>query len=141
MQSETHLLAVKLAKEILEYDRLEKDAKEQKEKLKNDLTTLCNSVYPENFIENKWELKEIEASINLALNPMKVIDNRTGVALKPEQRQAIAVHLADKYCTVDINVKEAQLSVESDKSLKAVLNSHHASIIQETRWDVKRIKK
>lgn len=141
MEQNATVLAQDLAKKILEYDALEKEAKEQKEKLKNELSSICNSVYPEYFIENKWELPEVGASINLALNPMKVIDSRTGEGLKPEQRQAIAVMLEDKYCTVDMNVKEIQLSMEIDKALKTVLKNNHASIIQETRWDVKKLKK
>ncbi len=133
-------LAAKYAFKILALDKIEKDAKDEKDKLKEELTALCNSVFDEQFQDGSWELPEAEAVVKLALNPHKVIDTRSGKPLEPKARQDIAMHVADKYCVVDLNVREIQASVEHDKQLKKVLNNHHLQIIQETRYDVKKLK-
>jgi hypothetical protein len=133
-------LASKLAFQILSLDKIEKDAKAEKEKLKEDLTALCNSVYDDEFQNGSWELPEADAVVKLALNPHKVIDTRSGKALDPKTRQDIAMHVADKYCVVDLNVREIQASLEHDKQLKKVLQNNHLQVVQETRYDVKKLK-
>lgn len=132
-------LAEELAGKILEFDRQEKEAKEAKEALKSDLTNLCNSVYSEYFVKDSWELSN--ALIKVAFNPHKCVDSRTDKPLTPQERQAFAVTLEDKYCTVDLNVKEIQASAQHDKLLKNALKAANIEIVQDTRYDVKRLKK
>jgi ribosome maturation protein Sdo1 len=131
--------AEKLAFKILSCARIEKEAKEQKDQLKTELTELCNSVF-ENFQNGEWKLPAASAVIKLALNPHKVVDSRTNDSLNPAQRQAIALTIADKYCTVDLNTKEIQAALENDKNLKNALKVANAAIVQETRYDVKQLK-
>lgn len=130
-----------LAFQYLSLDKIEKEAKEKKEAIKNEITALCNSVYTDNFINDKWELPAANAVIKLAFNPHKVVDTRTNKALTPVQRQEIAITLDDKYCTIDLNVKEIQASTELDKVLKNVLKIANVAIVQETRYDVKKFDK
>ena len=126
-------LAEQITFKYLALDRIEKEAKEKKEALKEELTALCNAVYQEKFIKDKWELPASNAVIKLALNPHKVVDSRTNNPLTPSERQAIAITLDDNYCTIDLNVKEIQASVEHDKSLKNAMKiakrSHNQSVV------------
>ena len=138
-QKSARELAEELAGQFLELDRIEKEAKQKKDALKEEITALSNSVFADEFIDNKWELDN--ATIALAFNPHKVVDVRTDKALTPQERQAFAVTLQDKYCTVDLNVKEIQASAEHDKALKNALKIANIAIVQETRYDVKRAKK
>lgn len=140
-KQETSLgMASKLAKQIYDLSQQENKIKKEKEELKGTLAALCNSVYDEQFKDGKWSLPKLGLQIHLALNKHKVIDTRSGDSLNPNQRQAVALSLADKYCVVDINAVEIQASLEHDKELKKILSNHHLQVIQETRYDVKKMK-
>lgn len=133
-------LAAQLTKGILELDALEKKIKADKDAKKDELKALCNSVYNDFFTDETWEIPESSAVIKVALNPPKVIDTRSGKSILPADRRKIAMNVPDKYCVVDLNIKEIQNSVEFDSELKHIINNHHLQVIQETRYDVKKLK-
>lgn len=138
-QKSAREVAEELAGQFLEQERIEKEAKEKKEAIKDEITILSNKNFAVEFINNKWTLSN--ATIALKFNPHKVIDVRTDKALTAKERQAFAVNLQDKYCTIDLDVKEIQKSYELDKALKRALKIANISIVQETSYDIKVAKK
>jgi hypothetical protein len=132
--------AAKLAFEILSLNKVEADAKKRKNERKEELAELCKSVHGIAFINNEWELPEADAVIKVALNPHKVFDSITGKPLDPKRREEIAITLADKYCTVDLDVIAIQKHLELDKGLKSSLVAANAKIAQETSYQVKHLK-
>lgn len=139
MNSELQKELSQLAYKFLALDKIEKDAKTKKEKLKNDINIICDSSI-NHFVDGQFELPEAGAVIKIAMNPPKVLDSRTDKGMDPAERQKIAMILADQYCTVDINVKEILLSIESDKKLRLQLEENHVAIQQYSRYDIKKIK-
>lgn len=140
MEKSKEQIANELAFQILEYDRREKEAKAEKDRLKAELTDICDEVFATHFTEGVWMLKEAGAMVKTALNPHKCIDSRSGEPLKPEERANIALGISDSYCTVDLNVKEIQKALEWDKNLKKCLEAAHVKVVQDVRYDVKKMK-
>ena len=133
--------AIALAKSILQLAEKESEAKKEKDKLKAELTTICDQNFGGFFDKDgKWELTEEGIKIQTALNPPKGIFTESGLALEPKDRQKIALTLEDKYVVLDVDFKTIQNKLEFDKNLKKALNAAGVEIKQEVRYDVKKLK-
>lgn len=133
--------AIVLAKAILEQAQKEAEAKKEKDKLKEELSTICDQNFGGFFDKDgKWELTEEGIKIQTALNPPKGIFAESGEPLKPEDRQKIALSLDNKYVTLDVDFKTIQNKLEFDKNLKKALDAAGVTIKQEVRYDVKKLK-
>lgn len=133
--------AIVLAKAIIELSQTEAEAKRDKERMKAELTTICDKNFGGFFDKDgKWELTEEGIKIQTALNPPKGIFTESGLALEPKDRQKIALTLEDKYVVLDVDFKTIQNKLEFDKNLKKALDAAGIAIKQEVRYDVKKLK-
>ncbi len=129
-----------LAQQILEQAAIENAAKEIKEKLKADLSQLCED-NKTLFEEGKLKIEDANVLVQEVLNPPKAIFIKSEEPLKPEDRHEVAQRLGNQYIKLDIDFKKIQSRIDSDKELKKALKTAGVSIIQETRYDVKRLTK
>jgi hypothetical protein len=130
-------MANELAFKILKLDKMEKDAKAEKDGLKAELTVICDGWFHEVAVDGVWMLEAAGAKVKTALNPPKCVDLKTDKALTKEERGDLAVKIGNEYCVVDIDYKGVQKKFDTDKNLKRVFTAAGVEIRQDVRYDVK----